>query len=334
MRKTVTSSHCSVTIHPCALLIKLFLRHENKEIMTYPSTAIKIAGLSHQFSTGVATLNNLNLEVKCGEIYGFLGPNGSGKTTTLSLLLGLIRPQKGRIELFGQSLSTDRMGILKRVGSLIEAPSLYGHLTASENLEVYRGIYGMPRTATREVLHLVGLGDTGDKRVKKFSLGMKQRLSIALALLPKPELLILDEPTNGLDPNGMIELRELIKALNKDQGVTVLVSSHILSEVEKIVSHVGIIAKGRLVFQGSREDLLQKAKSKLLIRTSDNDKAAAVLEPYKPERVDGALSVALLDDLRAGHINRMLVDNNLQVFSMHTQNNNLEQLFLDLTSQA
>jgi ABC-type multidrug transport system ATPase subunit len=310
------------------------LPHENKEIMTYPSTAIKTVGLSHQFSRGVDTLNNLNLEVKCGQIYGFLGPNGSGKTTTLSLLLGLIRPQKGRIELLGQSLSTDRMGILKRVGSLVESPSLYGHLTASENLEVYRGIYGMPRSATGEVLHLVGLGDTGTKRVKKFSLGMKQRLSIALALLPKPELLILDEPTNGLDPNGMIELRELIKTLNRERGVTVLVSSHILSEVEKIVSHVGIIAKGRLVFQGSREELLQKAKSKLLIRTSNDDMAAVVLEPYKPERVDGTLSVALLDDFRAGHINRMLVDNNLQVFSMHRQNNNLEQLFLDLTAQA
>ncbi len=302
--------------------------------MTHTPSAIKIVGLSHQFSTGVATLNNLNLDVKRGEIYGFLGPNGSGKTTTLSLLLGLIRLQQGRIELLEQSLSTDRMGILKRVGSLIEAPSLYGHLTARENIEIYRAVYGMPRAATGEVLNLVGLGDTGSKRVKKFSLGMKQRLSIALALLPNPELLILDEPTNGLDPNGMIELRELIKKLNKDLGVTVLISSHILAEVEKIVTHVGIIARGRMVFQGSREELVKKSKPKLLIRTSNDERAAAVIEHYNPENIGGALAVALLDDFRAGHINRMLVDNNLQVFSMYTESNNLEQLFLDLTSQA
>lgn len=296
--------------------------------------AIKTVGLSHQFSKGIATLNDLNLEVKRGEIYGFLGPNGSGKTTTLSLLLGLIRPQKGTIELFGQSLSTDRMGILKRIGSLIEAPSLYGHLTARENIEVYRGVYGMPLAATREVLSTVGLEDTGTKRVKQFSLGMKHRLSIALALLPKPEILILDEPTNGLDPNGIIELRELIKNLNKEQGVTVLISSHILAEVEKIVSNVGIIAKGRLVFQGSREELLQQAKSKLLIRTSNNEKAAVVLEQYKPETLDGTLTVALLDDFRAGHINRMLVDNDVQVFSLHMENNSLEQLFINLTERS
>ncbi|NOT73549.1 MAG: ABC transporter ATP-binding protein [Cyclobacteriaceae bacterium] len=302
--------------------------------MTHASLAIKTVGLSYQFSTGVTTLNNLDMEVKRGEIYGFLGPNGSGKTTTLSLLLGLIRQQQGSIELFGQLLSNDRMKILKRVGSLIEAPSLYGHLTARENIEVYRGIYGMPPTRTSEILNIVGLADTGSKRVKKFSLGMKQRLSIALALLPNPELLILDEPTNGLDPNGMIELRELIKTLNKEHGVTVLISSHILAEVEKIVSHVGIIANGRLVFQGSLDELQQQAKCKLLIRTSDNEKAAAVLEHYKPEKVDSMLSIDLMDDFRTGHINRMLIDNQLQVFSMYPQNNNLEQLFLDLTTKS
>jgi ABC-type multidrug transport system ATPase subunit len=305
---------------------------KTQNFMTHTPSVIKAVGLSHQFSNGAMTLDNLNLEVKRGEIYGFLGPNGSGKTTTLSLLLGLIRMQKGSIELFGQALSNDRVKTLKRVGSLIEAPSLYGHLTAAENLEVYRGIYGMPRTATRETLSIVGLADTGTKRLKKFSLGMKQRLAIALALLPKPELLILDEPTNGLDPNGMIEFRELIKHLNKEHGVTVLISSHILAEVEKIVSHVGIIARGRLVFQGSREELLQQAKSKLVIRTSNNEKAAGVLKYYNPETVDGTLSVVVQDDFRVAHINRMLVDNELQVFSLYTPDNNLEQLFLDLTS--
>jgi ABC-type multidrug transport system ATPase subunit len=302
--------------------------------MKHASSVIRISDLSHHYSSGIATLDNLSLEVKQGDIYGFLGPNGSGKTTTLSLLLGLIRLQKGSIELFGQPLSGKRISTLKRVGSLIEAPSQYGHLTARENLEVYRGIYGMPRTATDEVLNIAGLAETGGKLVRKFSLGMKQRLAIALALLPKPELLVLDEPTNGLDPKGMIELRDLIKTLNREHGVTILISSHILAEVEKVVSHVGIIARGRMVFQGSREELVQMTKSRLLIRTSNNDKAAAVLNQYEPKRMDGVLSVALVDDSRTGHISRMLIDHDLDVFALHPQTNSLEQLFLDLTSTA
>src|SRR5215217_3036739 len=215
---------------------------------TMPTAVIKTTALNYRFSKTQKTLDDINLVVEKGSIYGFLGPNGAGKTTTLRLLLGLLKNQSGQIEIFGADFSKNRIGILKRTGSLIEQPSLYGHLTAVENLEVYRKLYGASKSRLTEVLKLVGLEGTGFKKAKQFSLGMKQRLAIAVALLPNPELLLLDEPTNGLDPNGIIEIRELIKSLNKEHGVTVLVSSHILAEVEKMATHVGIIHKGKLVF--------------------------------------------------------------------------------------
>lgn len=296
--------------------------------------AIRTIGLGHQFSSGTPTLHEVNLEVPRGEIYGFLGPNGSGKTTTLSLLLGLYKLQQGKIEIFGQSLASNRMEVLKKLGSLIESPSLYGHLTARENLEIYRAIYEMPRERTREVLAIAGLEETGSKKVKNFSLGMKQRLAIAQALLPRPQLLILDEPTNGLDPNGIIDLRELLRTLNQTHEVTILISSHILAEVEKIVSHVGILSKGKMVFQGTREQLMKMTSAKLVIRTSNDDKALSLLEVYKPEKQNGTLSVPIVDDYRAGHINRLLVDHNIQVFSIGTQETNLEQLFIQLTTAS
>src|SRR5687768_14193114 len=167
--------------------------------MTNPSI-LKTTNLSYHYSKDVQTLYDINLNVEKGNIYGFLGPNGSGKTTTLSLLLGLLKNQKGSIEIFGQPLHLNRIEILKKIGSLIESPSLYGHLTAKENLEVYRPIYGASKERINEVLKIAGLSDTGSKKAKSFSLGMRQRLSIALALLPRPELLVLDEPANGLDP--------------------------------------------------------------------------------------------------------------------------------------
>src|SRR5688572_2203756 len=237
------------------------------------SLVIKTTGLSYHYSKDVKTLSDINLEVKQGSIYGFLGPNGSGKTTTLSLVLGLLEKQQGSIEIFGQHLHSNRIEILKKIGSLIETPSLYGHLTARENLEVYRVVYGVSKERVSEVLEIVRLGETGKKLVRKFSLGMKQRLSIALALMPNPELLVLDEPSNGLDPSGMIELRQLIKTLNRDLGMTIVISSHLLAEVEKMVSHVGIIYKGKMVFQGSLQELqvFQQKGSRLLIDTSDNE---------------------------------------------------------------
>jgi ABC-2 type transport system ATP-binding protein len=296
---------------------------------------IKTTALSHQYSKGAPVLVDINLNVKKGSIYGFLGPNGSGKTTTLSLLLGLLPKQKGDIEIFGRQLQTDRISILKKIGSLIETPSLYGHLTARENLEVYRSVYGASKERMQVVLKMVGLENTGGKTAKRFSLGMKQRLSIALALLPDPELLILDEPSNGLDPGGIIELRELIKTLNKEHGMTILISSHLLNEVEKMVSHVGIIYKGRMLFQGSLPELhsFQQKGSRLMIATSDNEVAMHLLEELKPEKTGDKISVPFTDRHQVAAINKILTQNNLDVYLLHPGENNLEQLFIDLTTQ-
>lgn len=297
-------------------------------------TIIETAGLCHSYTKGVATLTNINLTVERGQVYGFLGPNGSGKTTTLSLLLGLLPVQRGTIHIFGKELHSHRVGILQKLGSLVEAPSLYSHLTAKENLQVYRDLYGVSNDRIDAVLKTVGLGDVPKKTVKKFSLGMKQRLSIALALLPNPELLILDEPTNGLDPNGIIELRELIKKLNREEGITILVSSHILAEVEKMVTHLGIISKGQMIFQGTLPELhqLQESQSVIQLHTSDNERTSRILCEYQPEWLPEMLWVRVQDHRQVATITRMLVKNDLDVFLLQPKANDLEQIFMDLTT--
>ena len=295
---------------------------------------IKTTGLTYYFNKQQKTLDNIELEVEKGSIYGFLGPNGAGKTTTLRLLLGLLKKQQGSISLFGKEFSDHRMESLKKIGSLIEQPSLYGHLTARENLEVYRKIYIVPNKSIDHVLKLVNLEGTGRKRVKQFSLGMKQRLSIALALLHDPELLILDEPTNGLDPNGIIETRELIKKLNRENGVTIIVSSHILAEVERMASHVGIIHKGKLLFQGSLNELqnLKNKQSFIQIDTSNNEAAVNLLSEYAAEVKNGYVVVPLKEKKVTAAINRKLVEKDIDVYRLQPQQNDLEQLFIDITS--
>ena len=194
-------------------------------------------------------VDRVDLCVPRGEIYGFLGPNGAGKTTTIRMLLGLIRPTAGTVRLFGENFHRHRMSVLRRVGSLVESPSYYGHLTGAENLEVVRRLLGAPKKRIAEALEIVRLTEAADRPVKGYSLGMKQRLGIAIALLGHPELLILDEPTNGLDPAGIQEMRRLIKDMPRKYGMTVLVSSHLLSEIDQIATQVGIIHEGRLIFQ-------------------------------------------------------------------------------------
>ena len=296
---------------------------------------IQTSNLSFSFNSSGRTLDKINLVVPQGSIFGFLGPNGAGKTTTLRLLLGLLRKQQGTIEIFGKELNRNRIPILKRIGSLIEQPSLYLHLTATENLEIYRRVYGCTKDRIRTVLDIVGLGNTGTKKAKQFSLGMKQRLSIAVALLHQPELLILDEPVNGLDPSGIIETRELIRMLNKEHNTTVLVSSHILNEVERMATHVGIIHKGALLFQGTLSDLhhLKKEQACLEIETSDNAKASALLQELFPvQQKKGKILVPAQSQEKTASINRMLLQKDIDVYSLHQQQNDLEQLFIDITS--
>jgi ABC-2 type transport system ATP-binding protein len=221
------------------------------------------------------------------------------------------------------------MESLKKIGSLIEQPSLYGHLTASENLGIYRKIYGAPKESIDKVLQLVGLPGTGKKKAKQLSLGMKQRLSIAVALLHNPELLILDEPTNGLDPNGIIETRELIKKLNKEDGVTIIVSSHILAEIERMATHVGIIHKGKLLFQGTLGELqnMKSRQSFIQIDTSNNAAALSLLAGHGAETMNGYVVLPFKEKALTAAINRKLVEHNIDVYLLH-----LEQLFIDITS--
>lgn len=298
------------------------------------SAVIQTTGLTYSFRNGNKTLDNINLQVPQGSVYGFLGPNGAGKTTTLRLLLGLLKNQQGKLEIFGKEFASHRIEILKKLGSLIEQPSLYLHLTAKENLEIYRLVYNVSKIRIDEVLKIVGLDHTGKKKTKQFSLGMKQRLSIAIALLHQPELLILDEPTNGLDPNGIIETRELIKKLNKEHGTTVIVSSHILNEVERMASHVGIIHKGKMLFQGPLTELQQMKtrQTSLEVETNNNEAAARLLESFTIKSVNGKLVLPFENKEQTAVINKLLVQGGLDVYALHPQQNDLEQLFLDITS--
>ena len=297
---------------------------------------IETTHLSHQFAPGKNILDDINLQVPTGSIYGFLGPNGAGKTTTLRLILGLLKKQKGEIRIFGQSLDQNRVAILRKLGSLIETPSLYGHLTAAENLLLLQKIYQCPKSRIPEVLELVGLPDTANKKVSQFSLGMKQRLSIAVALLNQPELLILDEPTNGLDPNGIIEMRELLKRLNQEQGITILISSHLLGEIEKLVSHVGIIHKGQLLFEGTLHNLIQKQQesSCLKLSTNDNARALHILQSSYPEaqQQNGKLTLPPLANAQIAAVNHQLLQNGMEVYHLAIEQNDLESIFMELVN--
>lgn len=277
------------------------------------------------------------MQVEEGCIYGFLGANGAGKTTTLRLVLGLLKNQQGNINVFGKPLKENRLEILRRTGSLIESPSLYGHLTAIENLSLLQKIYQCPRERIAKVLEQVGLVDTGTKKVNHFSLGMKQRLSIAVALLNSPSLLILDEPTNGLDPNGIIEMRELLKHINRHQGVTIIVSSHLLTEIEKLVTHVGVIHKGSLLFQGTLAALQnrQLQASVLKFETSDPVRSLRVIRDCGIEvhAETGKVVMQMMSKEKTAFVNAQLVKNDIAVYAIQTAATDLETIFMNLINE-
>lgn len=241
------------------------------------SLAIETTGLRHCFGA-VRAVDGVDLRVPAGEVTAFLGPNGAGKTTTIRLLLGLLRPDAGRIRLFGEEIRPGRWSPLSGIGALIEQPSLYEHLTGAENLEVTGRTLGLPseQRARRKARCLEQVGLTGAARrpVQEYSLGMKQRLGLALALLGNPRLLILDEPTNGLDPEGIHEMRSLLRRLAAESGVTVLLSSHLLAEVEQTAARVAVLGKGRLLYQGSMAGLRERTRASVVVET---DKPEAAL---------------------------------------------------------
>ncbi|MDE6950659.1 MAG: ABC transporter ATP-binding protein [Lachnospiraceae bacterium] len=225
---------------------------------------IRTQNLSKRYGES-PVVKGIDLSVPEGTIYGFCGPNGAGKSTTLKMLLGLVRPTEGEISIFGREMTAkNRIEILRQTGSLIESPSYYGHLTGKENLEILQGLLKAPKENVEKVLRIVRLHDQGKKKVSAYSLGMKQRLGLASALLNFPKLLILDEPTNGLDPAGIQEMRELVRSLPGKYGITVVISSHLLSEIDQIVDDIGIIAGGKLKYQGSLERLHEYDRAKTL----------------------------------------------------------------------
>ena len=294
---------------------------------------IETSGLTRQFGDLVA-VDNLDLCVPRGSVYGFLGPNGAGKTTTIRMLLGLIRPNGGKVHIFGERLDEHRIKLMKRVGALVETPSLYPHLTGQENLEVTRRLIGAPRRQIERVLATVHLEQAADRCVKGYSTGMRQRLALALALLGEPDLLILDEPTNGLDPAGIREMRGFLRRLPQAHGVTVFLSSHLLSEVEQIATHIGIVSQGRLLFQGTPDELQAHLESQVTLGV-DQPEAAARTLTEKGWSVDqnGAhrLHVAVNDRSDVTLINAQLVQGGINVFHLNLEQPSLEDVFLRLT---
>jgi len=297
---------------------------------------IDTKGLSFHFGSQ-QVVKSLSLQVPEGSIYGFLGPNGAGKTTTIKMLLNLLQTDQGSIHIFGKELTSNRIEILSQIGSLIEQPAIYGHLSGKENLMNRALLLQVPESRVDEMLTLVHLKDAANKKASKYSLGMKQRLGIALALLSDPKLLILDEPTNGLDPNGIIEIRELLIRLVSQYKKTVFVSSHLLAEIERMATHVGIIDHGELLFQGSIKDLEAISQPQVHIEVDNSVDVANFLKKqgYTVSDIsEDHLLIPFTSKTQMAELNTLLVNNNYQVFSIHKVHKDLEKLFLDITQKA
>lgn len=276
-------------------------------------------------------VNKVNMSIKKGDIYGFIGKNGAGKTTLMRMVTGLAAPTSGDMELFGsKNLKQQRI----RIGSIIENPGIYLNMTAKENLEVFRKIYGIPeKDSVTNMLQIVGLEDTGNKKVKKFSLGMKQRLGIAIALLGNPDFLVLDEPINGLDPAGIKEIRDLMLKLNQEQAITILISSHILGELSKIATCYGIIKDGNLVEEFSKEELEVRCKRCLKIQVDKVEQTTHILE-----NILGITNYDVLPDKtirvferidECAQINAAIIKNDISLYSSYEAGQDLEGYFMD-----
>lgn len=298
--------------------------------------AIETMSLSRRFGDIIA-VDKLDLHVPQGSIYGFLGPNGSGKTTTIRMLIGLIHADEGKVHLFNLQLERQRLAALEQIGALVELPSLYPHLTGWENLELTRRLVNVNPSHIHRVLSIVDLTADAKRLVRGYSLGMRQRLGLALALLRGPKLLILDEPTNGLDPAGIHEMRNLIRNLPTEHGITVFISSHLLSEVEQMATDVGIIHSGKLLFQGSLSELQAQQLEQIVIETNKPGAAIQILQAAGwavTSKPGGQLIVAGHSTTKAAQINATLVYAGLEVFALNHIRPSLEEMFLNFTKPS
>ncbi|WJZ02487.1 ABC transporter ATP-binding protein [Corynebacterium freiburgense] len=294
--------------------------------------AIETRGLTKRFNKTPA-VDAVDLKIPEGKIFGFIGPNGSGKSTTMKMLLGLSRPDAGEAFVLGEKI-TERPSkrLIHSVGSMIETPSGYGHLTGAENMKIMQRALGLPSENIHRALETVHLTKHQNKLVKQYSLGMKQRLGIAMALARNPKLLILDEPTNGLDPAGIDEIRSLLLKL-AHQGVTIFVSSHLLDELDKMVDLLGIIMRGKLIFQGTRQELMGRSIPDLLLRVSAPETVLAMV-PEAQQLPNGTIRVPNVAESAAPVLNARLVSRNIDVFEFARAHQTLEDVFLDLTEEG
>ncbi|WP_294345439.1 ATP-binding cassette domain-containing protein [uncultured Clostridium sp.] len=293
---------------------------------------LKTTKLSKTYGSQVA-VNNVSMTIRRGDIYGFIGKNGAGKTTLIRMIVGLIHKTSGEIELLGATSESDLDKSRKMIGSLVETPTFYGSMTARENLEVSRLVRGIPdKKEIDDVLDLVGLSDTGKKKVKNFSLGMRQRLGIANALLGNPKLLILDEPVNGLDPVSIVEIRELLKKINKEKDITILISSHILGELSELATCYGIINNGKLIEEITAKELNEKCRQYIELVVNDAKEAVIVLEEklgiVEYEVLPNNLIKIYSDLDKSGEINSVLSTNGIIVERIFLKGQNLEEYFL------
>jgi ABC-type multidrug transport system ATPase subunit len=298
---------------------------------------IKVENISKHFGA-LKAVDNLSFEVEAGQVFGFLGQNGSGKSTTIRMLLSLIHPSSGSIELFGKSIQKNRASILEQVGAIIERPDLYPYLSATEHLQLFTKVRKQKIEASRiiDTLTQVGLSHRAQDKVQTFSLGMKQRLGIAIALVHNPSLIILDEPTNGLDPQGIADIRALIQHLAKEEGKTIFVSSHLLSEIEQVANQILIIHQGKKMVEGVTKELLDPEKRIVQIKTMDDVKTLAIIvaggfSQYLLTRKEGVF--LKLPTTAIPMLNESLVQSGIAVLGIETKNS-LEDYFLQITSNA
>ncbi|CAN5138323.1 ABC transporter ATP-binding protein [soil metagenome] len=300
------------------------------------AAAIESLGLAKRFGRQEAVAG-VDLLAPAGGVYGFLGPNGAGKTTSIRMILGLLRPTAGSVSVFGADVAVERRKTAAMIGSVVETPALYDRLTGRENLEVGRLLIGAPKTDIERVLEIVDLKGAADRKAGGYSQGMRQRLGLARALLGQPKLLVLDEPTNGLDPEGIREIRDLIRAAPERSGATVFVSSHLLAEVEQMASHVGVMHKGRLLAQGSLAELRGAGARTADVGVEDAERAAALLVSAGLEaRSDGPASLKVIlpadEEVEAiAAVNRRLVEGGFTVFRLGSQRRSLEEVYLQAT---